>query len=291
MSVSAPRVPDLLRGLLDDAAVFPPGSVPPAEAVPAHRRHLRGPAAALVGPLVLAMSHLEEPGETFAAPPGEPDLDLAVTAPLDRARAAAEAASGVPGVRLAVLEVALGETTDPGAVVPALTEALAGHPGVTAAVELPRDERRDAVLEALVGTPYLAKLRTGGVRADLHPSEAELAATVLAAVRAGVPFKATAGLHHAVRRTDPATGFEQHGFLNLLLATGAAVAGAGPDGPDGLVAVLADRDAARVAERVHGLDPRVRRAFRSFGTCSIEEPVGDLVDLGLLDRAVVEVPA
>jgi len=31
-----------------------------------------------------------------------------------------------------------------------------------------------------------------------------------------VLFKSTAGLHHAPRNADPPTGFEQHGFRNLL---------------------------------------------------------------------------
>jgi hypothetical protein len=65
----------------------------------------------------------------------------------------------------------------------------------------------------------------------------------------------------------------------LFTATDAAIAGA--DVPE-LVALLADRDGARVAERVRGASPRVRATFRSFGTCSIAEPVTELADLGLL---------
>lgn len=118
------------------------------------------------------------------------------------------------------------------------------------------------------------------MRAGLYPDERELARAVLLAVRAQVPFKATAGLHHAVRNTDPRTGFEQHGHLNLLAATGAALGGAG-EGE--VVAVLAERDATTVAGLVGALSPEVRSAFRSFGTCSLAEPVGELAALGLLD--------
>ncbi|RZD92947.1 hypothetical protein C0Q65_30390, partial [Streptomyces albidoflavus] len=152
--------------------------------------------------------------------------------------------------------------------------------GVTVYVEVPRDRRRAGLIAALADSPFLAKFRTGGVRAELYPDERELARAVLLAVRAQVPFKATAGLHHAVRNTDPRTGFEQHGHLNLLAATGAALNGAGEEE---VVAVLAERDATTVAGLVRALSPEVRTAFRSFGTCSLAEPVGELAALGLLD--------
>jgi hypothetical protein len=107
---------------------------------------------------------------------------------------------------------------------------------------------------------------------------------VLACVTAGVAFKATAGLHHAVRNTDPTTGFEQHGFLNLLAAVDAAQRGA--DHGE-VAALLAQRDAAAVAARVAALDGcagPVRDAFHSFGTCSIDDPRTELTALGLLDH-------
>ena len=101
-------------------------------------------------------------------------------------------------------------------------------------------------------------------------------------VRRELPFKATAGLHRAIRNTAPGTGFEQHGFLNILLAVDAALGGA-PVAD--LAAVLADRDAAGVAARVAGLgEERIaaaRARFTSFGTCSIDEPLADLAALGL----------
>ncbi len=275
-------VPELFAGLCDNAAVFPPGNMSLAQAVPAHVRHIRSAHAGLVGPLVVAAKDLDRLVEVLAGLPEEPgdfELDQAVTVPLLHLTDGAVDAGRVPAAPARVLEVALSEETRPGDVVLALDSALAGQGGVTVFVEVPRDGRRDELLAALAGTSYLAKFRTGGVRADLHPDEKELAASVLTAVQAGVPFKATAGLHHAVRNTDPVTAFEQHGFLNLLTATGAAL-----DGADEveLVALLADRDPARVTERVRALAPQVRGVFRSFGTCSIAEPVEELAALGLL---------
>jgi hypothetical protein len=89
-------------------------------------------------------------------------------------------------------------------------------------------------------------------------------ALVIAACReAGVPFKCTAGLHHAVRHDD------EHGFLNILAAT-TAPAGA-------IASVLAEEDAAKLD--VTGAD---RSLFVGFGSCSWREPVDDLVELGLL---------
>ena len=47
------------------------------------------------------------------------------------------------------------------------------------------------------GRPVVAKFRTGGTTANAFPSEEDLAYFILASFNAGVPFKLTAGLHHA----------------------------------------------------------------------------------------------
>jgi hypothetical protein len=57
---------------------------------------------------------------------------------------------------------------------------------------------------------------------------------------------------------------------------------------DYVTAALAERDAAALAARANDLDPdrarSVRRWFASYGSCSITEPVEDLVSLGLLTK-------
>lgn len=265
--------------LLDDAAIFPPGNLPLAEAVQAHLAHGLAPHAGLVGPLVVSLADLPVLAEATAAlPVGSIELSVTVPSPavagdlLDQVRR-------IRAARPVAIELAVPADLRAEDVVPALTVALGEPRGVTVYVELPRDDRREPLLEELAATSYLAKIRTGGVRAELYPGETELAETVVGAVRAGVAFKATAGLHHAVRNTDPVTGFEQHGFLNLLAATDVALAGAGSTEVAGW---LAERDGHRLAERVSALSPAARDAFRSFGTCSIAEPVAELGALGLL---------
>ncbi|MBD0839823.1 hypothetical protein [Streptomyces sp. TRM68416] len=278
-----PEIPPVLAGLFDDAAVFPPGNLPVEEAVRAHVAHTRGAHAGLVGTFVLAAKDVDRLAEPTADLP-EGSFALSVTVDLPGLADALAAARRIPAVRPAGLEVAVPDGVAAEAVVPALDEALDDDSGLTVYVEVPRDDRRAALLAALAGTPYLAKFRTGGVRADLYPDERELAAALLAAVRAGVAFKATAGLHHALRNTDPETGFEQHGFLNLLVAADAALRGAEEAE---LVRLLADRDGDRVSGRVRALSPRVRDLFRSFGTCSVAEPAVESAALGLLPAATV----
>lgn len=263
-------IPALFAGLCDDAAVFPPGLAPLPDAVAAHDRYATAWYADLVGPLVVAAPALASLKEVAAQ--RETPLPLAVTLPGGPAQLAGvlDAVSSLP-VDLQALEIAVPDGMGPAEVLDAISGATA-----PVYVEIPRDDRRGPLLRALAGTGHRAKFRTGGVRADLYPGEAELAAAIRAAVEAGVPFKATAGLHHALRNTDPDTGFEQHGFLNLLLAAG---------DPGRGEALLAERDGEVVAARLRELDPGAARArFTSFGTCSITDPLTELAGLGLLPR-------
>ncbi|GHB67386.1 hypothetical protein GCM10010377_67850 [Streptomyces viridiviolaceus] len=277
-------VPELFAGLCDDAAAFPPGSLPLARAVPAHVAHTTGAHRRLVGPFVLRAADAHQLG-ALATDLADDSFALSLTVPLPEIAAALAAAARIPAAHVAGLEVTVTDGVSAAEVVPTLTAALEDT-AIPVYVEVPRDERRAPLLTALGAAGLNAKFRTGGIRAGLYPDEAELAAAILTAVRAGVPFKATAGLHHALRNTDPATGFEQHGFLNLLTATGAALGGAEPEE---LAALLADRDGPRVAARVRELPARVRDLFRSIGTCSVAGPARELAGLGLLpDDAVAD---
>ncbi|MBR8743117.1 hypothetical protein [Nocardiopsis sp. MG754419] len=272
----------LFRALFDDAALFPPGNAPMGEALSAHRAHRESGRARYVGPFLVSDGRVDELRALLAGtgPAPEP-LDLVVTVPGGAADApAAIAAVGEDrALHLVGLEVAAapGEAADTAA---ALDAAL--PPGAIGYVEVARGTTAAVDIASLVGTGANAKFRTGGVRAEAHPSEDELAALLSAAITAGVPFKCTAGLHHAVRHTS-AEGFEQHGFLNVLLATRSLLDG-GAD--TDAAALLADRDGRALAARAVALSDieqaDVRARFRSFGTCDITEPLEDLTVLGVL---------
>ena len=132
----------------------------------------------------------------------------------------------------------------------------------------------DAVAEA----GLRLKFRTGGLEEHLFPASHALARWIDAALDRETPFKCTAGLHNAVRHTG-ADGFEHHGFFNVLVATVRAFDGASTEE---VVALLDDRDADSVAAaaRDEAL-ARARRWFTSFGSCSVTEPLDDLLALGL----------
>jgi len=140
-----------------------------------------------------------------------------------------------------------------------------------------------STLRVVADHRYLIKIRTGGVTADAFPDEATLGRCLAELAAARQAFKCTAGLHHAVRHRAEDTGFEHHGFLNVLLAVRAALDGAGTAD---VAATLGVQDAGRVARAVAELDrdqaAEIRGMFTSFGTCSTDDPVTDLVTLGLV---------
>jgi hypothetical protein len=127
---------------------------------------------------------------------------------------------------------------------------------------------------------YWPKLRCGGQAVETFPSIDHVADFLAVLVSSGTSFKATAGLHNAVRHLDPETGFTHHGFLNLLVATGRALSGTD------VRAALASADGEALAGEAAAMSDQaahaVRGVFASYGSCSLAEPVADLEALGLL---------
>ncbi|MFG2730374.1 hypothetical protein [Streptomyces canus] len=266
------------HGLIDDAALFPPEELPMSEAVPAHFTHRQQWYADLAGPFVVPATRLLQLSRESAGRPIR--VNLTVPGGPPALAAALQDLQRYPGVQLAGLEIPVADSA-PGDLVAQLDRRL--PPETKAYVEIPADGRAAAAVDFLIGSRHQAKLRTGGTVADAFPTEDDLAVAIMACAARGVPFKCTAGLHHAIPHTDRQTGFEHHGFLNVLLATAAALDGASHTAVTGL---LAERNAETVAAKAraltdHGLTA-VRHMFTSIGSCSIHDPLDDLISLGLL---------
>ncbi|MEV0567303.1 hypothetical protein [Dactylosporangium sp. NPDC050588] len=273
-------VPPLLAALVDDAAVFPPGSMPLPDAVPAHLRHRAGRWAPMIGPLLVPAADLPEIAAT---------VDIGV---VGEPAAVDQALAAVPGnltVRQVESPVAKrGEDPAPGIDrLAALAQKHSDKPWAWY-FEVPLAWGLMQALDHLArlradGLPAAAKFRTGGLAAELFPTPVELAAVICACRDRELPFKLTAGLHHAVRHTDPDTGLVHHGFLNVLAACLAAEDGAEPAD---LAGILAATDGLPLATAVRGALDRPRPLWVGFGSCSVDEPVTDLTNLGLLPREV-----
>lgn len=239
----------LLDRLIDHAPTFPPASLAPDAALAEDARAVASEHSFALARLVWPASRLGEIAGT---------------------------GRGVS----AVLDAALPKDVDVEAVEARYRDDLGELQGLAAEVyvEVPVDAVLDRRLDAVAEAGLRAKVRCGGA---VVPSGAELASFVRGCRERGLVFKATAGLHHAVRSNG------ENGFLNLLVASTfdgyeeAALAetdaGAFALGDDSLTWHGHCADAAELA--------RVRRElFHSIGSCSFFEPVEELEALGMLPR-------
>ena len=284
MAILSPAEPltVLTSALVDDAGLFPPEELDMVSAVARHRRDRAAGSPVLTHRFVCPVARLDE----LRALLGDDEIVQVIV--LGPANADTEqrlaAIRQEPRLRVAGLETRLPASAKEHATSLDVVDSIArSFPGLDAFVEIGAGPEREQALNLLAGRGRMAKVRCGGARPELFPAAADLARFILGTAERGLPFKATAGLHHAVGYRDGATGFEHFGFLNVLLAV--ADARAGLDTRH-LQDTLNSRDARAVADRAAALDTAtattVRAAFRSFGSCSTREPLENLAALGLI---------
>jgi hypothetical protein len=280
----------LIAGAIDYAGVFAPASLPMSDAVANYARYQAGQDEWALGSFVLPLDRVEEFDSVAAGLGLERRITLSVVLPspdFDRAKVAEGLAFGY----VASAEVRVTEPAQVGEV------ASLAPAGVTNYFEIPSAHNREDLLSVIAEEGERAKIRTGGTERGTIPSPFDVAQFLFECVRAHVAFKATAGLHHAIRGVHPLTRDENaplelmHGFLNLLVA--AAFAFEGGD-EQTVVGALEETSASAfrfsdTAVEWHGLAvateglKRVREQFAiSFGSCSFEEPLADLRALGLI---------
>jgi hypothetical protein len=218
----------LLENLIDYAGMFPPASLPLAEAAEKYRVHKRSAERWMLSRIVLPSTELVDP-------------DWRVTL-------LTEAEPGKLPPQVETLET-----------------KQARKFSLPTYCEVPLDQ---------VPAGAFAKIRIPG------KTSADLAEFLSRAAVRRLPFKATAGLHHPVRSSERG----MHGFVNVFTAAVFAWRGASAQE---LVDILDEEEPQKLSKRVSRLTAsqiaECRREFaHSFGSCSFDEPVDDLRELGWL---------
>lgn len=301
MSTDAARA--LLGSLIDYAGLYPPAELPMRAAVAGYGSNRSGEEAWMLGRFVLPLARLEEFEHAFdelhARDRAKP-WPLAVTSGRNL---------DVDAMKIVDFNEKHGDEGRRDATIEAIDLKVHGLEDIAAAADV-LAEPAEQYFEVAIGsdpTDWVAavaraggraKVRAGGITADLFPSVRDLGRFLEACATEAVPFKATAGLHHAVRSAHHVTADRQspavtmHGFLNLFLAAALAFR-YGARGED-LESVLGEEssdafvfDGAGVivkGRRVTCEDiASARQSFAlSFGSCSFDEPTSELRALGIL---------
>ncbi len=286
-SATAP-VQALLAHAIDYAGLFPPAGLELGPALESYLSYRDSPAAWALGRFVIPAVRLPECGELLdSLDPARP-VSLSVllgTGTAEELGAIERFERGAGSGRAVV--AALEFKAWPEAGIPAMPPALAARPRY---VEVPLDQSLVPALERIARTGGLAKVRSGGVTPDAFPDTGAVTRFLAETARRRLPFKATAGLHHALRGSYPLTYAPDspravmYGFLNFLLA---GVQAFHRFDPDAIRSLLQAGDSREIRGEPGALIlgdyrfeveelKRARRWVHGFGSCSFREPMEEL---------------
>ncbi len=285
-----PTIPVSLRALLselvDYAGLFPPAKLDMASTVANYANYLGSDDAWALGRLIVPATRLDE-FEQHAEPQlptGDDNPPWQLTALVgydslddDLRRLAAFNDTHAGRARILVIELRAASADD----IDDALDRIPDHIFPFFEVAVTDDPR--GMIAAIAGSDAGAKVRTGGVAAAAYPSPEHLARFIAACAAAGVPFKATAGLHHPLRHFSEAVGTDEFGFLNVFTAGILARTTSTDEGE--LAAVLVDEspesfdfgdEQLSYGGRALGVDA-IRDAREKFaiayGSCSFTEPL------------------
>jgi hypothetical protein len=298
-----PSLRVLLEGVVDYAGLFPPAKLDMPAATRNFASHLRGPFSWALGRFILPVSRFEEfnfqVADTRGAAQGELWRISALAGSdfrkdLERIKAFNrwhDERDSSPKFAIDTVEV----KADSGNSISDYRKTTPDSLRVF--FELPVARGSTDLIWSISQAAGLAKIRTGGVSSDMIPPVDSVVGFIDQCLRAGVRFKATAGLHHPMRGEQPLT-YEpdspravMHGFLNLLLCAAFLYEGMQADAA---TEVLAEGTASAFRFDDSGVEWRgnrlpierissARRDFvLSFGSCSFKEPLEDLKKIRLL---------
>ncbi len=251
----------LYTALVDDAGLFPPTSLHMSEALGRHERDQERGTRLPTHRFLCPASRLDAlRRESFRPRRIGLIVDTEEIPPFD-------------DLPVDLVEVRLGEDQS----LDQVTRRAALPPDVRLFIEVPPRKHFSKVPDG-VGL----KVRCGGQEAGDFPPPEQLAGFIRFCVDNDIPFKATAGLHHAIRHFDPTLGVDRHGFLNLLLAVCEAVEHRDP------APVLRSTDVGHLVRMAHAVPEetakRARQLLVSYGSCSTATPIEDMLALGLIEE-------
>jgi len=301
MTETAPKesVRTLLAEIVDYAGLFPPSQCSMPEAVINYATYRNSNYNWMLGRFVVPVARLDEFMETakdFVSRDSDDPWRLSVLAGEDIYPTLRQIEDFNAKYASRVVCDALEVRANTESKIENTVNAL--PPDLTAYFEIPTDERLPDLVTALSIYGQRAKIRTGGVTAEDFPPTRSLIRFIRTCLAANVPFKATAGLHHPLRCFKPLTYAADaprgtmNGFLNLFLATGFARAGYKPIILEEILEDEFEESFEFTENGVawHGdyflttwqLGFVRQKSVISFGSCSFDEPIHDLQEIGLL---------
>ena len=291
----------LLSDLIDYAGLFPPASLSMGQSVANYDDYMQSEWNWILGRYVVPISRLDElaasllelPAETVAA--GSSPWRLSVLAGSDISSEVQRISEFNRAVNSKVGRKVIIESIEAKVSSAAEVERLAKEipDQFEAYFEFPLADSADC-LAAIAACSRRAKIRTGGETSDKFPPAENVIEFIRRCAASGIPFKATAGLHHPLRsvhrfnyQPESPSGV-MHGFMNLFLAAAFLQSGLSPTLATQLLleqsvdAFTFETDA--IEWREHRLSREEiamgRRCFAvSFGSCSFQEPIDDLRSL------------